>query len=415
MPISFLPHEPWSPSENSWQTDVGLQTKTQITRLTLDERPHAMNAALALIQAYRAEHEGRILVIDAAVRDRANEWANALASIGMAWQPGSTTLNQQPLHQALVRAAGLAQGMSAWSLSSLRSLSFSSTVPFLDDMFRALNTPVKRRGDLNPTLWCSKKFPDNFTYSVDRVPLHGGLVFSVKPHPRLLTADRRKRLGRLKRRSGGSHVCFTPGRRSCPVKTVICSSVPLSGALRNPAPANHVVFGHGLALMVDFLIDVGALDGRRAPFDTGIGALHALIEALNDIKSHLGAMELAFVDEGPAFIDLLEHIGATVSLSHQSSRTHNLHVLTPEEALGCTAESILLVGMDVDAWSMKSSTVPWLDAHSRLELGLFHTDLAVRRGRHHLRHLLNAGRYLVVFDSSAEEGVAERTARRVVE
>ena len=119
--------------------------------LTLDERPHAMNAALALIQAYRAEHEGRILVIDAAVRDRANEWANALASIGMAWQPGLTTLNQQPLHQALVRAAGLAQGMSAWSLSSLRSLFFSSTVPFLDDMFPGLEHSVKRRGKATST------------------------------------------------------------------------------------------------------------------------------------------------------------------------------------------------------------------------------------------------------------------------
>ena len=50
-----------------------------------------MNAALALIQAYRAEHEGRILVIDAAVRDRANEWANALPLL--AWRG---TLVRQP-------------------------------------------------------------------------------------------------------------------------------------------------------------------------------------------------------------------------------------------------------------------------------------------------------------------------------
>ena len=85
-----------------------------------------------------------------------------------------------------------------------------------------------------------------------------------------------------------------------------------------PCPADDVVFGHGLALVVDFPHRCWSIGWATSPFDTGIGALHALIEALNDIKSHLGAMELAFVDQGPAFIDLLEHIGATVSLSHQS-------------------------------------------------------------------------------------------------
>ena len=78
-------------------------------------------------------------------------------------------------------------------------------------------------------------------------------------------------------------------------------------------------------------------------------------------------------------------------------------MVTPDEALGCTAELVLLVGLDVDAWSMRSPTVPWLDAQAQLELGLFQTDVLVRRGRHHLRHLLNAGQHVVVFDSSPEE------------
>ena len=81
-----------------------------------------------------------------------------------------------------------------------------------------------------------------------------------------------------------------------------------------------------------------------------------------------------------------------------------MNVVTPDDALGCTADVILLVGLDVDSWSMRTSTVPWLDAQAQLDLGLFQTDRLVRRGRHHLRHLLNAGRHVVVFDSTAEEG-----------
>ena len=406
LPAWLPPHEPWTPSENSWQTDVGLKRKTQITRLTLDERPHAMNAALALIQAYRAEHEGRILVIDAAVQDRANEWANALASIGMVWQPGSTTLNQQPLHQALVRAAALAQGMSAWSLSSLRSLFFSATVPFQDDMFPGLDHPSEATWRPQPDPLVLEEISRQFHVlgGPGAIARWLGVLGQASPS---FTDRRPEEKARALEETQWWLACllhaWAPLLSSEDRHLLKRSVVGCTSGETLPLPTMSSSGMDWLSWLIS-LIDVGALGGRRAPFDTGIGALHALIEALNDIKSHLGAMELAFDDQGPAFIDLLEHIGATVSLSHQSSRTHNLHVLTPEEALGCTAELILLVGMDVDAWSMKSSTVPWLDAQARLELGLFHTDLAVRRGRHHLRHLLNAGRYLVVFDSSAEEG-----------
>ena len=64
-------------------------------------------------------------------------------------------------------------------------------------------------------------------------------------------------------------------------------------------------------------VDVGALSHRRAPFDTGVGALQGLIEAMNGIKQQLQSMGLPFDDNGSAFVDLLEHIGATANITHQ--------------------------------------------------------------------------------------------------
>ena len=83
----------------------------------------------------------------------------------------------------------------------------------------------------------------------------------------------------------------------------------------------------------------------------------------------------------------MELVGALTSLPTTTPVTSKVHVVTPEEALGCSADVVILAGMDVDAWSMKSPIVPWLDAQAQLELGIFQTDLLVRRGRHHLRHL----------------------------
>ena len=143
LPNWLPPHNPWVPADDQWRTDAGVRRGTVHTRLTLDERSHSVPAALALIQAYRAEHNGRILVVDAGVQERPEAWSNALSSIGMTWSPGSSSLNQQPTHQAVLRAARLAQGMSAWSMPSLRGVFFSSTVPFNDDMFPSLRHPTQ--------------------------------------------------------------------------------------------------------------------------------------------------------------------------------------------------------------------------------------------------------------------------------
>lgn len=402
----WLPaHTPWVPTEDGWQTDVGLQRNTTCTRLTLDERTDSIPAALSLIQSYRAEHDGRILVVDAGVRERSNTWSTALASIGMSWSPGSSSLNQQPTHQAVLRAARLAQGMSAWSLPSLRGVFFSSTVPFNDDPFPSLVHPTKTEWRPRP----DAKVLDDIARQFHVLGGPGamsrwlGVLSGAKPS----FAERRpaQRAQALEETQWWL-ACMLhtwapllpPEDRHLLRKSIIgCTSgEPLP---RPEAPSSGMAWLSWLLSTVN----MAQLDQRRAPFDMGVGALQRLIEALNDIKKHLLSLALPFPNGGPAFIDVLEHIGSTTDVSHQSSRTHRIQVVTPDDALGCTAELVLLVGLDVDAWSMRSPTVPWLDAQAQLELGLFQTDLLVRRGRHHLRHLLNAGKHVVVFDSSPEE------------
>mgnify|MGYP000258526365 FL=1 len=109
-------------------------------------------------------------------------------------------------------------------------------------------------------------------------------------------------------------------------------------------------------------------------------------------------------EDGAQFVEYFDHLLAHTSLPRSRSRGKAIQVLTPEQAHGVEADLILLVGLDVNSWSMKTSKVPWLDAPAHIHLGLFNSDLAIRQGRHHLRHLLNAPHDVVFFDTSAEEG-----------
>ena len=66
---------------------------------------------------------------------------------------------------------------------------------------------------------------------------------------------------------------------------------------------------------------------------------------------------------------------------------------------------IILSGLDVDSWSMKAPKIPWLDSESRLQLGLLNSDIEIRKGRHQLKHLLNAANIVVILDTSEDESV----------
>jgi hypothetical protein len=406
LPDWIPPHEVWKGEETGWQTAAGQHQQTEITRVTLDERRDMLPAALAMIQAYMASNEGRVMVIDAGVRERPVAWSKGLASIGIRWHPGSTAINQQPTHHAILRAASLAQGMSAWSLESLQSTFFSTVVPFQGDLFPTLNHPSEAAWRPQPDPQVLNDIARTFHVlgGPGAIARWLGVLAGASPS----FAERRPtEKAQALEETQWWLACLlhtwspllSPEDRHLLRQPVIgCTS----GATL-PTPESPKSAMAWLSWLLKS-IDVAQLEERRAPFDAGFGALQHLVESVNAIKSHLQSLGLPFPDHGAGFIDLLEHIGASTDIAHQTSRTDRVNVVTPDDALGCTADVILLVGLDVDAWSMRSPTVPWLDAQAQLDLGLFQTDRLVRRGRHHLRHLLNAGRHVVVFDSSPEEG-----------
>ena len=208
-----------------WQTGVGLRHTTEITRLTLDERSQAVDAALTIIQAYKAEHDGEVLVVDASARDRSLEWSSALSSIGMTWHPGTSAMNQQPLHHAVVRAASLAQGMSSWSLSSLRSVFFSATIPLLDDAFPGLNHPTEGVWRPRPDAVVLRKSQEISTFlGAGAIARWLGVLSSAEPS----FAERRpeEKARALEETQWWLACLCTHGPRCFHLKTGICSNTP---------------------------------------------------------------------------------------------------------------------------------------------------------------------------------------------
>lgn len=406
LPSWLPPHEVWSPGEDGWRTSVGVERNTVLTRLTMDERSDVMMATQTLVQAYRTGGTGRVLIVDGSASQRSDAWSKALSEIGLRWGGGSGNLEEHPLHHALLETARLGQGMSAWSLSSLHRLLFSSTLPLVEDMFPNLVHPVHDD-------WRPRPDPSVLEDLARQFHVLGGpgaiaRWLGVLSNARPSFAERRPDLKRQALEETQwwlacllrtwAPLLMPEDRHLLKAKAEGCSSGDVLPLPESPAD------GTAWLAWVLGALDLDVFAQRRAPHEVGLGTLQHLLESLQSVMAHLGQCGLSLPMDGKGFVEVLEHLGATVSVAHLAPKTVDIHVVTPEDALGCEADLILLAGLDVDGWGMRAPVVPWLDAGAQVQLGTFQADRLVRRGRHHLRHLLNAAPHVIVFDSTPEEG-----------
>ena len=129
-------------------------------------------------------------------------------------------------------------------------------------------------------------------------------------------------------------------------------------------------------------------------------------ESHETTQKTLKKVNLEVPSTGQEFLNYIDHLIQNTTVPRTRNKGNQIQILTPEEAQGMEADLVLLVGLDVGSWAMKSPRVPWLDAQSKLRLGMLHSDLTIRKGRHHLRHLLNSATTVIVFDSTKKKGAA---------
>ena len=399
-------HDLWNGPGQIWNTEISEEHQTQRTRLPVDQRHQIIPATMALLGHYLEGNEGRVLIVDGAVQERELAWSSGLAGLGLAWRRSSSTLDRQPAHHALLQAAQLPQGMSAWSIEALRSTFASTTLPFNPDMYVDLLHPSQESWRPRPHLDILESMAERFHVLGGPGALARWLGVLSQARPSLTERRPEEKRQALEETQWWLACTMKVWKPLLMEEDQHLLRYDIEGCSTGevlPTPSSP---SSGMAWLTQVIrsLDFESLHQRRAPHDSGLGTVQTLVDALNDVRQSMLRLGATFPDDGKAFVDLIEFVGESTRIQHSESSTPLIDVITPEEALGCEADLIVLAGLDVDSWPMKSPVVPWLDAKALLELGIFQTDGPIRKGRHHLRHLFNAAPHIVVFDSSPEEG-----------
>lgn len=401
LPSWLPPHDVLTPKEAE-------QTATKppnLHRVQLHQRAHAFEAAVDLLRNYKASNQGSVLVIDGLADSNEERWRSRLTDLGIHLGRGTAPLNTAPGINHLIRMLRLGTGSEAWAMAQLRGLMSHKALPIINGTVAHAAHPTKEDWVPRP----HSEVLENLSRS-----------FHVRGGPGALSRwvrtlrNARPQLGRESEQALQAleetqwwlqcvaHLWapFIEGddRGVLNQRLIGCStgeSLPLPAVLESGSSwFNHVLAN----------LDWEQLAGRDGIYDPTLPALQLLIEANGKSGEMLDKAGLKTPTSGILFIEHIERLAAGVNFPSERTSSRDVQVLTPENAHGVHADLVLMVGMDVDSWSMKMPKIPWLDPPTKLKLGMLHTDLAVRKGRHHLRHLFNAAPCVVVFDSTLEEG-----------
>ena len=406
LPEWIPEHDVWKPTVNvPWRSRRGEERQTSLHLVTLERCKHSMDAAIELLRSFSIQSSGSVLIIDGAADANMPEWHSRIKTLGFNCGTEKVELEQIPAVSGLLRAMKLGVGMEAWSLQHLRVLFEHNSLPLVNGGVEHLEHPTERT-------WAPRPHPEVLENIARSFHVRGGLgslsrwlSILSQATPQLGENPARQRQA-LEETQWWIHCVaemWAPliddeSRRSLEGEVIGCSSqqkLPLPPRLNTGAEWLDAMY---------LRLDWTSLASRTTAFDRSLAGLQMVREVYEKTNQQLSSADLSSPLSGEQFIQHFEQILSRTSLPRARSSGKNVQILTPQQALGVEADLVLLVGLDVNAWPMKASKVPWLDAPAQLRLGLFSSDITIRQGRHHLRHLLNAGAEVIVFDTSAEEG-----------
>jgi len=401
-PISKSENLPnWVP-EHEISNPVDRMQPSNHRRFRLQRETHSIPQATRLISEQLAKNpSSRILLIDPTSDEENHQWTRALADLGISLQEAPSMTSSKPLGHWIASLAGVCHGPNAWSLDSLRSLALQRSLrlipsqnshPTKEDLLPEANADLLSelaRGDHilggagtleRWLLTLSRQESDARKGPSKEATQWWLLSLAQSNHP--LLAD------------------FDKSVLSNPDLWIGCHT---GQSLPRLTPANNGDEWLYQALSrVDLNSGIASADGSNS-------LPAAVIQSLVDSHSRLRKMQRIISQSIPSggseWVAELETILSNTPVRGGGGNCQGrIRLITPENALGCTADLIILANISSTSWDLRVPKVPLLGDEERHRQGILRPDTPIRQARHHLYHLLSAAKSeLIILDPSEDK------------
>ena len=389
-----LPH--WVPSQRTPLED----TTVQVNRILLKREPHSFNATIKIVTDRLSSGDSEIIVVDPALEKNRHRWEQLLGEIGVSMERRRAPPSSHPIGHWILFLARLGHGADAFSLESLRALALQrSVVPFEKPPEHPSDSEISPRADSELLTRLARNEhvlggPGALSKWVDTLSRPSTdekdgpkkesaqwwllcLAASLRP---LLRESDRELIGNLKNVKG----CYSG--RTLPIPEI---------------PEDGDEWLHNTLTLIDMASQMNRFSGR------GLSPA-AAVKALVDERVTLREMQRRSGQPSPSlgadWVDELSSIAEqTKAMTGGTNFTSSVSLMTPGEALGCTADLVVLANLSTSSWELRVPKVPFVGEDERHSLGILRPDAPIRDARHNLLHILNCSPEVFVLDPSMDE------------
>jgi hypothetical protein len=378
-------HQIWISDSPDWLSPIGQKREGKYHRIQVENNAHCDHAVLELIADL-----DEVTIVSGAADSLIRRIGPQLEEMGVQLEkPAEPILNMAAIAR-LLSIMKLGHGQDAWSLAKVSGFSRQVSLPLDLEIIFAVEHPsdptLRPRLHLDLISELARGFHLLGGKGALRRWLGALSSSSYRPHRDVKTRMRQQE------ESQWWFACMAcwlaPLLEDDEHQELLSGLIGCFSAEKLPLPKEQV---DGLSWLYNLRKCLGENTAEEIT-----EAIDTLIEQSQELARGLCAGE---------FIAIVESLTGKTMLEQRRSGDSSLRIYSIDQIHGVELNCVILTDIDSDSWSMRDSGLPWMDEESRIRLGLARPDEAMRRGRHHLRHLLNCSKSLIIIDPSPEEGI----------
>lgn len=386
----------WVPHVRTSREEVPAKVK----RILLRREAHSFEVAVRLVSERLNLGDAEVIIVDPAVEKNRHRWKQVLGSIGISMERRNEPPSSHPIGHWILCLANLAHGSDAFSLENLRALSLQKSVtPFEFPSEHPSESEITPSAD-----------SELLTLLARNEHVLGGPGALSKWIETLSRPPSDEKDGPQKEAVQWWLLCLAnslwPILRGSDRELVGDLGQPIGCHTGAPLPLPDIVSDGDEWLQNTLsLIDLDSeMEHYRGQDISPVAAVQALVSDRETLRAMQRSSGQEIPMLGPDWVEEL------VSLAEQSSAitggpnfSGNVSVLSPEEALGCTSQLIVLANLSTSSWDLRVPKAPFLGEEERHSLGILRPDGPIRDARHSLQHILHASPEVVILDPSMDE------------
>ena len=337
------------------------------------------------------------VIIDPGKDGRIESWRRALIEIGLRPPPDSSLLKSSPSIHWLGEIASIGSGTESWSMSRIRGVGTQQSLQFTEQWLHSEKHP--KNGD-----WVPEMDPSRLESLARSWHILGGygalsrwlhaLASESHPAPWEDAAEAGKKaectqwwfLCLLKRLSP----LLSSGERTLLANDEFSIGCYTKQAL--PLPESPATGDEWISLLVEHIDSVTMINDASS--------VQLLLEEHEKFRFSQSILGHNVTTVGPqwveGFLGLMDDLQAPKTLE----ASDHIRILTPNEALGVSADIMILTHLTASDWSFRTEKLPWLTEADCREMNLCRADSPLRSARHTLHHLMHASSTVILVDAT---------------